>query len=255
MIEEKSIRRKDILVGLGIGLGVLLFVLISVLLLLRPAPELAPETPGVTLTFAALPTATWTPEGSPALALPTPTSEAELTPSPTSVTTYVTYTVKSGDTLSGIAASYRISIAALRSANNLTGDLIRPNQVLQIPLDEQAAAALTATPTPADESDKVIYTVKARDTLGAIAREYGVTVAEIMTANNLSSDVIRVGQKLIIPVSPTPTVTSTATSTPTAAPTATVTPTPTTTPTPTVTPTPSLTPTVTVTPTPTRELE
>jgi len=254
MIEEKSIRRKDILVGLGIGLGVLLFVLLSIFLLLRPAPEPEPDMLGVTLTFAPLPTATWTPE-TPLLSLPTPTPEVEPSPTSISVTYYVTYTVKAGDTLSGIAVDYGISTSALRAANNITGDLIRVGQVLRVPLDEQAVVALTETPTPsADEGDKVIHTVVARDTLSQIARSYGVTVAEIVAANNLSSDVIRVGQRLIIPVTPTPTITPTATSTPTATPTPTITPTPTVTPTPTLTPTPSITPTPTLTPEPTRPI-
>ncbi len=234
MVEEKSIRRKDILVGLGIGLGVLLFVLVSVLLLLRPAPEPEPGMPAVTLTFAPLPTATWTPEGASALPLETSTPEVEPSPTPTSVTYYVTYTVKSGDTLSGIAYGYGISVAALAAANDIAGDIIYPDQELRVPLDEQALAALTATPTlSADEANKVVHTVKAGDTLGEIAKRYDVTVAEIVTANNLSSDIIWVGQNLTIPVPPPP---------PTATPTAT--PTPTVTPTPTITPTPTWGPTI-----------
>jgi LysM repeat protein len=242
MIEEKSIRRKDILVGLAIGLGVLLFVLLSVFLLLRPTPEPEPGTPAVTLTFVPLPTATGRSEEieTAGLTLPTPTPEVEPSPTPTSVTYYITYTVKAGDTLSGIAYDFGISIAALRAANDLTGDLIRLEQVLRIPLDEQAMAALTATPTPSADADgagsdnAVIYTVKAGDTLSEIAKSYDVTVAEIIAANNLGSDVIRVGQNLIIPVppppptdTPTPTNTPTATATPTATPTPTITPTPT----------------------------
>lgn len=231
MIEEKSIRRKDILVGLAIGLGVLLFVLVSVFLLLRPSPEPESGTPAVTLTFVPLPTATGMSgeTGTAALPLPTPTSGVEPSPTPTSVTYYITYTVKSGDTLSGIAYAYGIRVAALAAANDLSGDVIYPDQVLRIPLDEQAMAALTATPTPsADESNRVVYTVKAGDTLGAIAKSYNVTVAEIMTANQLSSDVIRIGQELMIPVPPPPpTDTPTATATPTATSTPTVTPTPT----------------------------
>lgn len=231
MIEEKSIRRKDILVGLAIGLGVLLFVLVSVFLLLRPAPEPESGTPAVTLTFVPLPTATGMSgeTGDTALSLPTPTPEVEPSPTPTSITYYITYTVKSGDTLSGIAYSYGIPAAALAAANDIAGDIIYPDQELRIPLDEQAMAALTATPTPSpDESNKVVYTVKAGDTLGGIAKSYGVTVDEIMTANSLGSDVIRVGQKLTIPVPPPPpTDTPTATATSTATSTPTITPTPT----------------------------
>jgi len=231
MIEEKSIRRKDILVGLGIGLGVLLFVLVSVFLLLRPSPEPESGTPAVTLTFVPLPTATGMSgeTGTNALPLPTPTSGVAPSPTPTSVTYYITYTVKSGDTLSGIAYSYGISPAALAAANDIAGDIIFPDQELRIPLDEQTMAALTATPTLSpEESNRVVYTVKAGDTLGGIAKSYDVTVGEIISANNLSSDIIRVGQDLTIPVPPPPpTETPTATATPPATPTPTITPTPT----------------------------
>ncbi|MFU8894557.1 MAG: LysM peptidoglycan-binding domain-containing protein [Luteolibacter sp.] len=43
------------------------------------------------------------------------------------------YTVKRGDTLSGIASRHRTTVAALRRANGISGDLIRPGQVLRIP--------------------------------------------------------------------------------------------------------------------------
>jgi LysM repeat protein len=237
MIEEKSIRQKDILVGLAIGLGVLLFVLVSVFLLLRPSTEEEPGTPAVTLTFVPLPTATEqvVEAETSALSLPTPTPVVEPSPTPTSVTYYITYTVKSGDTLSGIAFAHRISTAALAAANNMSGDVIFPDQVLNIPLDERAMAALTATPTPlVEDSNRVVHVVKAGETLGEIAKRYAVTVDEILTANGLSSDIIRVGQSLTIPAPPPP---------PTETPTATVTPTPTNTATPTNTPTPTPTPT------------
>jgi LysM repeat protein len=235
MIEEKSIRRKDILVGLGIGLGVLLFVLVSVFLLLRPSPESESGTPAVTLTFAPLPTATGMSgeTGTTAPSLPTSTPAVEPSATPTSITYYITYTVKSGDTLSGIAYSYGISAVALAAANDIVEDVIYPDQELRIPLDEQTMAALTATPTlSADEANRVVHTVKAGDTLSEIAKSYGVTVDEIIAANDLGSDVIWVGQELTIPVPPPP---------PTDTPT--VTPTPTDTPTPTVTPTPTWGPT------------
>jgi len=44
-----------------------------------------------------------------------------------------TYTVKRGDTLSGIASRHRTTVAGLRRANGISGDLIRPGQVLRIP--------------------------------------------------------------------------------------------------------------------------
>ena len=100
----------------------------------------------------------------------------------------VKYTVKAGDTLYSIAARYKVTVAALAKANNITNyNLIRVGQVLIIPI----------TPPPATV---VKYTVKAGDTLYSIARKYNTTVAKIATANKIASPyIIRVGQVLVIP--------------------------------------------------------
>lgn len=232
-MEEKSIHRKDIVVGLGVGVGVGLFVLVAVLLLLRPSPETEP-TPGVTLTFETLPTV---PSASESLVLPSPTSPAEPAPTATSPPQFVTYTVKSGDVLSVIAYNYKTTVDAIIAANNLQGDVIYPDQELLIPLDAAAVAQLTATPPTAVPvtGDHITYTVKARDTLSEIAQKYGVTVNEIMVANGLTSDMIRIGDTLLIPQK-TPSAAATPATTTT--PAGTTTPTPTTTPTTTSTPTP-----------------
>lgn len=208
MIEEKSVRRKDIIVGLGAGLGVGIFVLVSVLLLLRPNENPEP-TPPATLAFETLPTATGVSEAAPAtVALPSPSPGGATVEATPVATTFVTYTVKPGDTLSEIAAEYGVSVASIQSANNLQGVTIYADQELIIYLDEGAVVALTATPTAeATQEGVIIHEVQPGDTLSEIAVKYGVTVEAIMAANGLDSDVIRVGQKLAIPggdVTPTP---------------------------------------------------
>jgi LysM repeat protein len=74
----------------------------------------------------------------------------------------------------------------------------------------------TATPKP---DGSVVHTVLSGQTLIGIAIAYGLTVAEIKAMNNLTSDVIYVGDKLIIQLAntPGPTATITATTTPTRA--------------------------------------
>lgn len=99
------------------------------------------------------------------------------------------YTVKNGDTLGRIAQQHGVSTAELRRANQLSGDLIRVGQKLQIP----GTSTLPASPV----SD--VYLVQRGDTLSAIALAHGISVKELKRANNLSGDVIRIGQKLNVP--------------------------------------------------------
>lgn len=108
-----------------------------------------------------------------------------------------TYTVKAGDTLYSIARKYNVTVAALAKANNITNyNLIRVGQVLVIP------GTTAPTPPPATT---VKYTVKAGDTLYSIASKYNTTVAAIASANKITNtNLISVGQVLIIPVKQAP---------------------------------------------------
>ncbi|WP_147796464.1 lytic transglycosylase domain-containing protein [Cellulomonas sp. Y8] len=107
------------------------------------------------------------------------------------------YTVRSGDTVSHIAAKYGTSVTAVRSANGLNGSaFIREGQRLTIPTAGGAAATTTAAPASAGGA----HTVASGETVSAIAKRYGTTVAAITSANGLDSRAfIRVGQTLTIP--------------------------------------------------------
>ncbi|NAZ83873.1 LysM peptidoglycan-binding domain-containing protein, partial [Kineococcus sp. R8] len=105
------------------------------------------------------------------------------------------YTVRTGDTLTSIAASQGTSVAALRAANGLDArGFIRDGQVLA--LGPGAAAAPAETPAaPAGET----YTVRAGDTLSGIAAARGTTVAQLRAANDLGADgFLREGQRLVL---------------------------------------------------------
>jgi LysM repeat protein len=148
-------------------------------------------------------------------ATPTDTNEALVTPtsfigtSPTG--DGCTYIVQPGDTLYRIAINNNITLEQLRAANpEVQGDLIQVEQVLNIPgcgqgLDEEGNPVGGQPPaSTAAASGQVIHTVVAGDTLVRIARQYGVTVQDIVNANSLvNPNQIDVGQQLIIPV-PTP---------------------------------------------------
>ena len=58
--------------------------------------------------------------------------EPTQTPKKAKETKHITYTVKSGDTLSGIAKKYHVRVADLKKWNNLKNDVIRVNQKLKI---------------------------------------------------------------------------------------------------------------------------
>ncbi|HYQ76035.1 lytic transglycosylase [Cellulomonas sp.] len=105
------------------------------------------------------------------------------------------YTVRSGDTVSHIAAKYGTTVSAVRSANGLNGSaFIREGQSLTIPTSGGTAPAATTAATGGS------HTVASGETVSAIAKRYGTTVAAIVSANGLDSRAfIRVGQTLTVP--------------------------------------------------------
>ncbi|MFC0714971.1 LysM peptidoglycan-binding domain-containing protein [Cellulomonas biazotea] len=110
------------------------------------------------------------------------------------------YTVRSGDTVSHIAARHSTTVGAVAQANALTdASRIRIGQVLTIPTGTPAvrvAPAATAAPAPAAAS----YTVRSGDTVSRIASRHGTTTAAIVAANGLDSRAfIRIGQTLTVP--------------------------------------------------------
>lgn len=114
----------------------------------------------------------------------------------------ITHKVEKGDTLYSISRKYQITVAELRTANNLSeNDVIKVGQKLIIPdADIGTAAALSQTKSSAATAPSgktTTVTVQKGDTLYGIARKNGMSVADLMALNNLdSSAVIKVGQKL-----------------------------------------------------------
>ncbi len=123
------------------------------------------------------------------------------------VTPATTYTVASRDSLSSIAKKNHLKVAELAAANNLRpGSPLRVGQKLLIPAKGMAAApadAASAAPAAAPvkpTTESVKHVVRPGETLGAIARKYGVRVGDVATANNISDpQKIHPGQELIIP--------------------------------------------------------
>jgi membrane-bound lytic murein transglycosylase D len=111
------------------------------------------------------------------------------------------YRVMKGDTLGGIARKFRTSVDAIVRVNNLQSrTLIREGQVLRIPTSGLASSATAAPPAGVKPGDTVTYVVKAGDTLFNLSKMFNTTVQKIKADNNLTSDELVVGQKLVIQV-------------------------------------------------------
>ncbi len=102
------------------------------------------------------------------------------------------YTVKSGDSLWKIANQFGVTVDAIRNLNNLTSNTLQIGQVLKIPVG-------STSPTPPSTGGTTTYTVKAGDSLWKIANQFGVTVDDIRSLNNLTSNTLQIGQVLKIP--------------------------------------------------------
>jgi LysM repeat protein len=136
------------------------------------------------------------------LTIPTGTSapsSARTAPAPAAPAPTASYTVRSGDTVSRIAAQHGTSVPAIVAANGLDSRaFIRVGQKLSIPGAAGASAPAPAAAAPAATSGT--YTVTTGDTVSGIAAKHGTTVAAIVAANGLDARAfIRIGQKLTVP--------------------------------------------------------
>ena len=100
------------------------------------------------------------------------------------------HTVRAGDTLSGIANEYGITIEILTEINGIADpDLIIVGDILNLSGGSPVAAPASGAP----------YVIQPGDTLSHIAVRFDLTVAELKSANNLDSDLIIAGHELVIP--------------------------------------------------------
>ena len=162
-----------------------------------------------------LPETTTMPGPTPAVTSTTPTvTEPIAAPAAT------TYIVKKGETLRKISKAQGVGMTELCKANNVAKTAqLRTGQKLTIPAKATAVASATttapaaipaaamtpttATATTTTEAAGTLYAVKSGDSLWKIANKNGTTVAALKKANNLTSDTLKVGQKLHLPVAAT----------------------------------------------------
>lgn len=95
-----------------------------------------------------------------------------------------THEVQQGETLFSISRMYDVSVGDLRRWNRLQSDNLSPGQEILV--------------GPPQNEDAVIHTVEGGETLFAISRQYGVTIAELQAWNNLEGTQLSPGQELTI---------------------------------------------------------
>ena len=102
------------------------------------------------------------------------------------------YTVQSGDSLYSIAKKFNTTVDNIKKINNLTSNNLSIGQKLIIPKEE-------SNNNKNSNNNQTIYIVNSGDSLYSIARRFNTTVDNIKKANNLTSNNLSIGQKLIIP--------------------------------------------------------
>ncbi len=110
-----------------------------------------------------------------------------------------TYKVVAGDSVSSIAGRFGLATASVLALNGLGWkSIIFPGQILK--LTNGGAVPVAAAPAPAPNSAVTRYTIRAGDTMGAIASRFGVPTATLLSANGLGwSSIIYPGQTISIP--------------------------------------------------------
>jgi LysM repeat protein len=183
----------------------------------RPAPTTGTGTPGVLLpvgtgTAAGAGQTVGTPvpleagTATPALLRPVATTAPQSQPAASSSSSGAagTYTVQRGDSLGTIAEKFGVTTKAILAVNpTITNpDVLTVGQDIKLPAGPSVSAPAASGETASGSSSSAgqTYVVQRGDILSAIAKRYGVTLAALQKANNITNpDKIVVGQKLVIP--------------------------------------------------------
>ena len=119
--------------------------------------------------------------------------------SPATAQERVAYKVRPGDTLGKIAQRNGTSVEKIKNWNNLRSSVIKAGQTLYIYNSKASIQNTLADNTPSSSSNPKTYTVQPGDSLWTISKKLdGVTVEQIKRLNNLNTNQIKPGQKLII---------------------------------------------------------
>ena len=136
----------------------------------------------------------------------------EVKPLPPPEPEYTVYIVQRGDYLAKISKKYNVTINSIKRLNNLKDDTIRIGQKIKLPgkleigeqkVPEGAFAkdtkATVKKPYAAYTGATKEYVVKSGDTLGGIAYGHGINIRQLKELNGLTSDALKIDQKLKVP--------------------------------------------------------
>lgn len=118
-------------------------------------------------------------------------STGQLLKIPSALLPESTYIVKKGDSLYSIANKYNTTVDELKRINNLTSNILSIGQVLKLPSDKVSDIE--------KEENTISYTVQKGDSLYSIAKKYSTTIDKIKDLNNLTTNLLSIGQVLLIP--------------------------------------------------------
>ena len=116
---------------------------------------------------------------------------------------FINYVVKKGDNLYSIAKDYNVSVDTIIGDNALKSNTLTIGQNLKIRTEESIVEECFGEDIDIPISSTNTYTVKRGDSLYSIAKAYNTSVSEIINLNNLSSNLLNVGQILKIPTTTT----------------------------------------------------
>ena len=102
-----------------------------------------------------------------------------------------TYIVKKNDNLYDIAKEYSTTVGILKALNNLSSNILQVGQILKLP------TSLVEETIP---GDYLIYTIKKGDNLYDIAKNYNITLDELINFNQQGSTLLHIGEQLLIPI-------------------------------------------------------
>ncbi|THB69437.1 MAG: LysM peptidoglycan-binding domain-containing protein [Desulfovibrio sp.] len=132
---------------------------------------------------------------------------------------YGMYTIRSGDSWYAISRRYNIPVEVLKAANGRTSNLLHPGEMITIPIpgrevaeDESGQSQVSASQSieaessgseetsTASSASGSSYLVRRGDTLGHLSERFGVSTAQLLATNGLSSpESLRAGQRIVIP--------------------------------------------------------